>query len=114
MPYEETAPLNIAPEGTAASPSVRAVASLEHQVLNGPFFATLLRYGKFYGPGTGVETPPAGGAVHVDAAADAARRAIERGQPGVFNIAEEDGCVSSARARTILNWDPAFRIAVHA
>jgi nucleoside-diphosphate-sugar epimerase len=111
MPYEETAPLNTTSPDEAASLSARAVESLERQVLNGPFTATVLRYGKLYGPGTGCETRPAGGPVHVDAAADAARRAVQREQPGVFNIAEEDGTVSSARARTMLDWDPAFRIA---
>lgn len=111
MPYDETAPLNIASTDEAASLSARAAASLEHQVLNGPFIATVLRYGKLYGPGTGFATPPGGGPVHVDAAADAARRAIQREQFGVFNVAEEDGTVSCAKARTMLNWNPAFRIA---
>ena len=111
MPYVEDAPLNVASAEEAASLSARAVASLEQQVLGGPFIGTVLRYGKLYGPGTGFDTPPPGGAVHVDAAAEAARLSVLSGQPGIFNIAEEDGTISSARARTVLGWDPAFRIA---
>jgi nucleoside-diphosphate-sugar epimerase len=111
MPYDETAPLNTASMDEVAAMSARAVANLEQQVLDGPFVATVLRYGKLYGPGTGFETPSPGGPVHVDAAADAARRAILHEARGVFNIAEEDGIVTSAKARAILHWDPAFRIA---
>ena len=110
MPYDEAAPLNVASSDEAAALTARAVASLERQVLDGPFVATVLRYGRLYGPGTGFETPQGGAPVHVDAAADAARRAIRRERQGVFNIAEEDGTVSSANARTALDWDPAFRM----
>ena len=111
LPYDEASALNVASTDEAAALSARAVASLEQQVLDGPFLSTVLRYGKLYGPGTGFEMSPAGGPVHVDAAADAARRAIQSGQSGIFNIAEEDGTVSSARARTLLDWNPAYRIA---
>ena len=38
-------------------------------------------------------------ALHVDAAAHAALLAIDRGKPGIFNIAEDDGFVSIAKAR---------------
>jgi hypothetical protein len=48
--------------------------------------------------------------VHVEAAADAARRAVTRGTRGVYNIAEDDGAVSSAKAVAELGWDAAFRI----
>lgn len=110
MPYDETAPLNVASADESAALTARAVASLEQQVLDGPFVATVLRYGRLYGPGTGFEAPQGSGPVHVDAAADAARRAIRRERQGVFNVAEEDGTVSSANARAALDWDPAFRI----
>jgi hypothetical protein len=49
--------------------------------------------------------------VHVEAAADAARRALTRGAPGIYNIAEDDGTVSSDKAISELGWVPAFRIA---
>lgn len=109
-PYTEESPLNVAATDEAATLSARAVNSLEQQVLGGPFIATVLRYGKLYGPGTGFDTPPPGGAVHVDAAAEAARRAIASGQSGLFNIAEEDGTISSAKAKAVLGWNPEFRI----
>jgi nucleoside-diphosphate-sugar epimerase len=48
--------------------------------------------------------------VQVDAAAQAAMLAIERGAPGIYNVAEEDGAVSIARARRELGWDPNFRL----
>jgi nucleoside-diphosphate-sugar epimerase len=108
-PFDETAPLNVAAPDAASAASARAVASLEEQVLGGPFDGVVLRYGKFYGPGTGIDLPPPGGPVHIDAAADAARRAITLGEPGIYNIAEEDGTVSSGKARRALQWDPAFR-----
>lgn len=51
-----------------------------------------------------------GGPVHVDAAADAARRAVTTGSPGIYNVAEDDGPVSSARAAGELGWRPDFRV----
>jgi hypothetical protein len=37
--------------------------------------------------------------------------AIDRGKPGIYNIAEDDGFVSIARARRELGFDPGFRLA---
>jgi nucleoside-diphosphate-sugar epimerase len=109
LPYDESAPLNVdAPD--PAGISARGVASLEQQVLHASLEGIVLRYGKFYGPGTGFDHPPSGGPVHVDAAADAARRAVARGRPGIYNVAEEDGTVSSRRAAAELDWTPDFRI----
>lgn len=110
MPYVEESPLNVASTDEAASLSARAVASLEQQVLGGPFAATVLRYGKLYGPGTGFDTSRPGGPVHVDAAAEAAHLSIMSRQSGIFNIAEEDGTISSAKAKAVLGWNPVFRI----
>jgi nucleoside-diphosphate-sugar epimerase len=100
LPHDESAPLNV---------EARGVISLEEQVLHAPLEGIVLRYGKFYGPGTGFDQPPSGGPLHVDAAADAARRAITRGRPGIYNIAEEDGTVSSRKAALELGWKPDFR-----
>jgi nucleoside-diphosphate-sugar epimerase len=109
LPYVEDAPLNVdAPD--RAGLSARGVASLEQQVLQAPLEGIVLRYGKFYGPGTGFDQPPSGGPVHVDAAADAARRAVTRGAPGIYNIAEDDGTVSIRKAAAELGWKPDFRI----
>ncbi|HEY8513319.1 MAG TPA: NAD(P)-dependent oxidoreductase [Cyclobacteriaceae bacterium] len=106
-PWTEDAPLNV--DDPVTGETARAVASLEEQVLGGPFEGIVLRYGKFYGPGTGFDSPPPGGPLHVHAAADAARKAVTRGRAGIYNIAEDDGTVSIDRARGELGWDPAFR-----
>jgi nucleoside-diphosphate-sugar epimerase len=109
QPYDERAPLNV--EGPElAGVTARGVASLEQQLLQAPLEGIILRYGKFYGPGTGFDRPASGGPVHVDAAADAARRAVTRGRRGIYNIAEEDGAVSCRKAVVELEWNPGFRI----
>ena len=100
MPYDENSPLD---------PNARGVISLERQVLEAPLEAVMLRYGRFYGPGTGFEDERESGKLHVDAAADAARRAVTRGR-GIYNIAEEDGEITSRKAAAELGWSPAFRI----
>ncbi len=48
--------------------------------------------------------------LHVDAAAHAALLALTRGQGGVYNIADDDGAVSIAKARAELAFDPDFRL----
>lgn len=107
-PYTEDMPL------AAADPSlvntVNAVLSLEEQVLTGPFTGIVLRYGKFYGPGTGFNEPAEDGPLHVDDAADAARRALTLGESGIYNIAEDDGTLSIEKARKELHWQPGFRL----
>lgn len=108
QPYDETAPLNLESTDPLAAGTARAVQVLEQLVLGGPFRGVVLRYGKLYGPGTWTSTPPAGGPLHVDAAADAARRAITRGA-GIYNIAESDGTVSVEKARRELEWSATFR-----
>ena len=109
MPYREDSPLNLAAPGDGGL-TARAVASLEQQVLGAPLEGIVLRYGRFYGPGTGFDEPRRGAPLHVDAAADAARRAVTRGAPGTYNVAEEDGMVSSLKARDALGWRPDFRM----
>lgn len=109
MPYGEDWPLNVdAPD--RAGLTARAVASLERQVLDAPLEGIVLRYGRIHGPGTGFDTPRDGAPLHVDAAADAARRAATRGTSDVYNVAEDDGSVSSLKAAAELGWNPAFRI----
>lgn len=109
LPHLEDAPLNLAAEGRAGS-SARNAANLELQVLAAPIEGIVLRYGRFYGPGTGVDEPPTPAPLHVHAAADAARRAVTRGVKGIYNLAEPDGTVSSAKAIADLGWNAAFRI----
>lgn len=105
MPYGEDAPLHL-----AAGETVRAVASLEQQLLTAPLTGIVLRYGKLYGPGTGFTSPPSGGPLHVDDAANAARLALTHGEAGVYNIAEDDGTVSIQKATEMLGWKPGFRL----
>lgn len=59
---------------------------------------------------TGFDQPPDGSPLHVDDAADAARRALTRGSAGIYNIAEEDGTVSIRKAAQALGWESGFRI----
>jgi len=109
-PHREGDPLDVwAPGG--AGVSARGVASLERQVMQAPLQGLVLRYGRLYGPGSGFDKPPAPGALHVDAAAHAARLAMTQGKPGIYNIAEDDGTVDIVKARRELGWDPAFRSA---
>jgi nucleoside-diphosphate-sugar epimerase len=112
QPYAENAPLNRTSDARW-SRTVEAVETLEREVTQTPgLHGIVLRYGHFYGPGTGREraAAPPKGAVHVDAAAHAALLAVERGRPGIYNIAEDDGDVSIEKARAELGFDPGFRI----
>lgn len=89
--------------------TVKAVMSLERQTAEAPLEGFVLRYGLFYGPGTGFDAAIAPGSVHVDAAAKAAELAVTRGRPGVYNVAETDGATSSDKAIQSFGWDAAWR-----
>jgi nucleoside-diphosphate-sugar epimerase len=90
--------------------TVQGVVALEREVLQTPSIAgVVLRYGYFYGPGTWYVGPPKPPSVHVDAAAHAALLALDKGN-GVYNVAEDDGAVSSAKAIRELGFDPTFRM----
>jgi nucleoside-diphosphate-sugar epimerase len=90
--------------------SVEGIVALEREVTKTPGIdGIVLRYGWFYGPGSGADKLRARGSVHVDAAAHAALLAVERGRPGIYNIAEDDGTVSIEKARSEFGFDPAFR-----
>ena len=76
-PRVETNPLDI--DGARAA-TVRAVVSLEDQVLNMPGIdGVVLRYGRLYGRGTWYAAATGPGALHVDAAAQAALLARHQG-----------------------------------
>jgi nucleoside-diphosphate-sugar epimerase len=105
----ENDPLDLAAEGVRQS-TVQGVIALERQILETPGInGVVLRYGYLYGPDTWYAGPPKPPSVHVDAAAHAALLAVGKGA-GVYNIAEDDGAVSSAKAKNELGFDPAFRI----
>lgn len=111
QPYLEFDPLDHNAEGTRRI-SVQGVAALEQLTLNSPpIEGVVLRYGQLYGPATGNDQPNGSAPVHVDAAAQAALLAITHSQPGIYNIAEGTGFVSSAKARKDLGWRDDFRIA---
>jgi nucleoside-diphosphate-sugar epimerase len=105
----EDDPLDIAAEGVRQL-TVQGIVALEREILNAPGIdGVVLRYGYLYGPDTWYDVPPRPPSVHVDAAAHAALLAAEKGA-GVYNIAEDDGAVSSTKARRELGFVPTFRI----
>lgn len=105
--WVETNPLDL--DGQRAT-TVRAVMSLEDQVLNTPGIdGVVLRYGRLYGRGTWYQAASGPGALHVDAAAHAALLGVTKGR-GVYNIAEDDGAVSSEKAKRELGFDAEFRM----
>ncbi|TDC53533.1 NAD(P)-dependent oxidoreductase [Jiangella ureilytica] len=108
---DESAPLDPNPPKDVAA-NVAALRHLEDAV-TGIAWADgiVLRYGGFYGPGTGLETaedaglaalirkrrfPIIGGGgglwsmVHIADAASATVAAIERGAPGIYHVADDD------------------------
>jgi nucleoside-diphosphate-sugar epimerase len=104
----ETDPLNLAATGTDKR-SVDGVVALEQATLEMPE-GIVLRYGFLYGPGTWFEDEPrAKPTLHIDAAAQAALLAVGRGEPGIYNIAEDDGAVSSEKAKRAFGFDAGFR-----
>jgi nucleoside-diphosphate-sugar epimerase len=107
-PHAETDPLSLSDGPRVVT--VRGAADMEEQVLHSGLEAIVLRYGFLYGPGTWSEGPSRKPPVHVDAAAHAALQAVTRGRPGIYNIAEDDGTVSIAKARSELGFDSAFRL----
>lgn len=89
--------------------TLAAIRYLEHAVTTSPEIAGLvLRYGAFYGPGTGLfdgpmidqlrrrHVPLIGDAngwwsfLHIDDAAAATAIAVERGAPGIYNIVDDE------------------------
>jgi nucleoside-diphosphate-sugar epimerase len=113
LPHTESDPL-IPDTDPVWGGTVKGVVSLERQVLTAPpplGAGIVLRYGLLYGPGTGFDSPTAPGAVHVDAAAQAARLAVTRGAPGIYNVAEPAGPIDSEKAIRTFGWDPNWRAA---
>ena len=102
-PFREEDPLDTEAEGTRGV-SARGVASLEQQVLSGPFTGIVLRYGRLYGPGTGYGAPFSATPLHIAAAAKAACLALTKGNHGIYNIAEYDGTVVTEKAKEDLGW----------
>jgi nucleoside-diphosphate-sugar epimerase len=109
-PHAESDPLDAGAQGDRGI-TVRGVIALEGLTLKSPPLEGLvLRYGRLYGPGTHSDKPSNSVPVHVDAAAYAAVLAIDRGQPGIYNIAQPNMHISIHKARAELGWDPDYRI----
>ena len=92
-----------------AGVSARGVASLERQALEAPLTGIVLRYGRLYGPGTGFVAPAGAAPLHVDAAAKAAALALGQRGGGIYNVAEDDGAVTSDRAKREFGWTADWR-----
>jgi nucleoside-diphosphate-sugar epimerase len=108
-PHVELDPLDFGADGVRAA-TVRGIAALEKWTLQSPPLEGLvLRYGQFYGPGTGSDVPQGAVPVHVDAAAYAALLAIDHGEHGIYNIAEPNEQVATEKVRRELGWRPDFR-----
>lgn len=108
-PHGEADPLDGGASGNRGI-SVGGVIALEKAVLNAPFAGVILRYGQLYGPGTGTHTAVGASPVHVDAAAYAALLALEKGAPGIFNVAESNQAVLTQKAVEELGWRADFRL----
>jgi nucleoside-diphosphate-sugar epimerase len=105
----EADPLDLSATGPRKR-TVEGVVALEKATLDLPE-GIVLRYGYLYGPGTWfVEEKRSKPALHVDAAAWAALLAVSKGKRGVYNIAEDDGVISSEKAKRDLGFDAGFRI----
>src|SRR5674476_992899 len=90
---------------TVRKRTVDGVVALEEATLQMPE-GIVLRYGLLYGPGTWFEHEKRGApGLHVDAAAHAALLAVSKGKPGIYNIAEDDGAISSEKAKRELGFN---------
>jgi nucleoside-diphosphate-sugar epimerase len=92
-------------------PAQTGVIALEDKVTRTPGIdGVVLRYGRLYGSGTWTHIANGAAPLHVDAAAHAALLALTRARPGIYNIAEDDGAVSSEKARREFGFDAWFRM----
>ena len=73
---------------------------------NGGFDATILRYGRFYGEGTGVDIVDEDCRVHISAAARATILALQKMKYGVYNVCEDRTYADNARFISETGWDP--------
>ena len=82
------------------------LTQFEEMVLNSGFDTTVLRYGRFYGPRTGVEKLATACRVHVLAAAHAAVLAMTLTQHSVYNVCEDSEYADNSRLLTESGWNP--------
>ncbi|MBB6482995.1 NAD(P)-dependent oxidoreductase [Rhizobium lusitanum] len=97
-------------EETPLQESATAVRTLESlSLVTSGIAGTVLRNGLLYGPGTGCDAPNGAITLHVDDAARAVLLAVQTSAIGVFNIVDDGGLVSNAKAKSILGWHPLKR-----
>lgn len=109
-PHSESDPLKTEPDGTY-NVTIAGVIALERQTLQSPpLEGVVLRYGQLYGPGASREDRHGDMPLHVDAAAYAALLAIDRGTPGIYNVAEPNEVAATDKARRELGWSADFRL----
>ncbi|MDL2407421.1 NAD(P)-dependent oxidoreductase [Rhizobium calliandrae] len=92
-------------EETPLQESATAIRTLEALTLTTAGIAdAVLRYGLLYGPETGADAP--GGVInlYVEDAARAALLAVQSRAIGIFNVVEDGGPVSNAKAKSVLGW----------
>lgn len=70
--------------------SAEAVTALEQSALSSDLAVWILRFGRFWGPGTWDVTPPAGPRVHVQTAGRLAAETFLHEPPGLYRI-DDDG-----------------------
>ena len=105
----ESDPLDLGSTG-ARRRTVEGVVALEKATLEMPD-GIVLRYGLLYGPDTWFERDKRGApGLHVDAAAHAALLALTKAKRGIYNVAEDDGAISSEKAKRDFGFDAGFRI----
>lgn len=105
----ESDPLDFDATG-ARGRTVQGVAALEEATLEMPE-GIVLRYGLLYGPDTWFERDKRGTpGLHVDAAAHAALLAFTQAKHGIYNVAEDDGAISSEKAKRDFGFNAGFRI----
>jgi uncharacterized protein YbjT (DUF2867 family) len=108
-PHPEADPLDTGAEGNRLV-TVLGVTELERLVTSVPRLEGLVsRYGQLHGLGTWNAEPVGNVPLHVEAAAHGAALAVVRGEPGAYNIVEDGGAASNAKARAALGWDPGLR-----
>lgn len=107
-PEPHTEEESIVPADRATMNRTRqAVIDLERMVTGDlRFEGVVLRYGRLYGPGTWTDVPDVPPTVHVRDAARAAVLAVDHGDPGIYNIANDGAPISNAKARRLLDWAP--------
>lgn len=106
-PHDESHPLRT-PSESPDDDALHGIVVLERLVAGTPGLeGVILRYGFFHGPRTAWRPDNAPEPhVGVEAAARATALAVERGEPGIYNVVDDNQAISNRRAKEILGWSP--------